>query len=42
VVESLRDDPFIRTRSDTRGLAIRVRNRLGEEPLCFEFPLVDL
>ncbi|MGP8076959.1 MAG: hypothetical protein ACLP8Y_09610 [Thermoplasmata archaeon] len=42
VVESLRDDPFIRTRSHVGGLAIQVRNRLGEEPLCYEFPLVDL
>jgi hypothetical protein len=42
VVESLKNDPFVRTRTDPRGLTLRVLNRLGEEPLCYEFPLVDL
>jgi len=41
VVESLRDDPFVRTRADARGLTLEVRNRLGEESLWFDFPLVD-
>jgi hypothetical protein len=41
VVESLRDDPFVRPRSDGRGLALEIRNRCGEESLWFDFPLVD-
>jgi hypothetical protein len=41
VVESLRDDPFVRPRRESRGLSIRVSNRLGEESLCYDFPLVD-
>jgi hypothetical protein len=41
VVESLRGDPFVRTREDARGLTLQVRNRAGEESLWFDFPLVD-
>jgi len=41
VVDSLRDDPFVRTHVDARGLALEVRNRLGERSLWFDFPLVD-
>jgi len=41
VVESLRDDPFVRTHAGARGLALEVRNRAGEESLWFDFPLVD-
>jgi len=41
VVESLRDDPFVRPRTDARGLALEIRNRCYEESLSFEFPLVD-
>lgn len=41
VVEALRDDPFVRTHVDTRGLALQIRNRVGEESLWFDFPLVD-
>jgi hypothetical protein len=41
VVEALRDDPFVRTRVDARGLTLQVRNRVGEESLWFDFPLVD-
>ena len=40
-VESLRDDPWVRTRSDGRGLALEIRNRCREESLWFEFPMVD-
>ncbi|HEY1197476.1 MAG TPA: hypothetical protein VGG32_01945 [Thermoplasmata archaeon] len=41
VVEALRDDPFVRTHVDARGLVLQVRNRVGEESLWFDFPLVD-
>ena len=41
VVEALRDDPFVRTHTEPRGLALQVRNRVGEEALWFDFPLVD-
>ena len=41
VVDSLRDDPFVRTHVDARGLALEVRNRRGEKSLWFDFPLVD-
>jgi hypothetical protein len=41
VLESLRSDPFVRARSGPRGLSMQVRNRLGEESLWFDFPLVD-
>ena len=39
--EALRDDPFARPREEARTLTLQVRNRLGEEALWLEFPLVD-
>ena len=42
VRESLRDDPFVRPRSDHRGLALHIGNRMKEESLSLDFPLVDL
>ncbi|MFZ1023745.1 MAG: hypothetical protein WAN87_06390 [Thermoplasmata archaeon] len=42
VVESLEHDPFVRAHHDARGLSIQVRNRMEEEPLYYDFPLVDL
>jgi hypothetical protein len=41
VEEALRNDRVVRTRRDTAGLVLRVQNRLGEESLSFDFPLVD-
>jgi len=41
VVESLGDDPFVRTRAEAAGLTMQVRNAAGEEALWFDFPLVD-
>ncbi|MGD1100159.1 MAG: hypothetical protein ABR888_07470 [Thermoplasmata archaeon] len=41
VVESLQEDPFVRTHAEARGLALQVRNRAGEESLWFDFLLVD-
>jgi len=41
VHEALRDDPIARPREEGRTLTLEVRNRLGEEPLWLEFPLVD-
>lgn len=41
VMESLRDDPWVRVRQDRRGLTLEVRNRAREESLWFDFPLVD-
>ena len=42
VRDALRDDPIARARSGPGGLTLEVRNRLGEESLRFDFPLVDL
>ena len=41
VHEALRDDPYARAHEQGRTLTLQVRNRLGEEPLWLEFPLVD-
>ncbi len=42
VVEALRSDRFARPQVGPNGLALTVRNRLEEESLSLEFPLVDL
>jgi len=41
VAEALRDDPIVRPHHDRDGLVLRVGNRLGEESLSYDFPLVD-
>jgi hypothetical protein len=42
VIEALEHDPFVRALRSDRGLGIQVRNRMKEESLYFDFPLVDL
>ena len=42
VLESLRDDPFARPRSEARRLVLEVRSSREGEGLSFDFPLVDL
>ena len=42
VREALRDDPFVRVRTDPQGATLEIRNRLNDAGLYTEFPLVDL
>jgi hypothetical protein len=42
VLEALREDRFARPRTDPRGLVLAVRTRYAEEPLSFDFRLVDV
>ncbi len=39
--EALRDDPFLRLCPDGAGLALEIRNALGEESLNIRFPWLD-